>query len=310
MTDLKTGVFPRKQHRLRRAFAGLAVVLSGLLVGAAELQRFELTSEYLKAPVMVEVLLPEGADTAARLPVVYVLAAEPRTEGNRGLREIQRLGLADRHRILCVGVNFDTMPWYGDHATDPGIRHESHVVRRLVPEIDRRYRTQAGREGRWLLGFSKAGWGACTLLFRNPDVFGYAASWDAPLLFAREDFGTYLTAPHFGTAENFAGYLPAELARSHAAQFRDRARLVLAGSALFGGEPDQRFAATPHTEAMHRLFDELGIPHRYDPTLKFRHAWDSGWLEPTLAQLVEIARVHEKTTVSVNLSNAGALARP
>jgi hypothetical protein len=294
----------------RSTFGWLGLALLGCHVDAAELQRFELTSEFLKSPVVVEALVPDGTDASAHLPVVYVLAAEPRADGNRGLREIRRLGLADRHHVLCVGVNFDTMPWYGDHASDPGIRHESHLVRRLVPEIDRRYPTQAGREGRWLLGFSKSGWGACTLLFRHPDTFGYAASWDAPLLFAREDFGTYLTAPHFGTAENFARYLPTALARAHAATFRDRPRLVLAGSALFGGEPDKRFAAMPHTETMHRLLEELGLPHRYDPELKFRHGWGSGWLEPTLEHLVEIARADAKAVVPVNLSNAGALARP
>lgn len=295
---------------LHLGFGWLALGIVVLRVGAADLQRFELASEFLKASITVEVLVPDGADATARLPVVYVLAAEPRVDGNRGLAEIQRLGLADKHQIICVGVNFDTMPWYGDHATDPGIRHESHLVRRLVPEIDRRFPTRAERDGRWLLGFSKSGWGAFTLLFRNPDTFGFAASWDAPLLFAREDFGTYKTAPHFGTAENFAQYLPTELARSHAASFRDRARLVLAGTDLFGGEPNKRFAATPHTEAMHLLLDELAVPHLYDPTLKFPHGWSSGWLEPALAHLVEIARSGEKTATPVNLSNAGALARP
>src|SRR5688572_28299826 len=256
---------------IRWGIASLGLGILALSGAAAELQRFELVSEYLKAPVTVEVLVPDGVDATALLPVVYVLAAEPRTDGNRGLAEIQRLCLADKHRGICVGVNFDTMPGYSDQATDPGIGHESHIVRRLVPEIDRRYPTLAERDGRWLLGFSKSGWGACTLLFRNPETFGYAASWDAPLLFAQADFGTYLTAPHFGTAENFARYLPTALARARAPDFRDRPRLMLAGSALFGGEPDRRFAATPHTETMHRLLDELAIPHRYDPTLKFKH---------------------------------------
>jgi S-formylglutathione hydrolase FrmB len=295
---------------IRPGFGWLGFAVLALASRAAELSRFELASEFLKSPVMVEVLVPDGVAAGERLPVVYVLAAEPRADGNRGLAEIQRLGLADTHRVICVGVNFDTMPWYGDHATDPGLRHESHIVRRLVPEVDRRFPTRGERDGRWLIGFSKSGWGAFTLLFRNPETFGFAASWDAPLLFTLADFGTYKTGPHFGTPENFAQYLPAELAQSRAAPFRDRPRLVLAGSALFGGEPDNRFAATPHTEAMHRLLDELAIPHCYDPDLRFAHRWNSGWLEPTLAHLVGMARAGEKTSASVNLSNAGALARP
>ena len=33
-----------------------------------------------------------------------------------------------------------------------------------------------------MLGFSKSGWGACTLLLRNKELFGYAAAWDVPFM--------------------------------------------------------------------------------------------------------------------------------
>jgi hypothetical protein len=257
---------------------------------ADEIQSFELSSEYLKAPVCVEVVLPENYVASERHAVVYVLAAEPGVVGNRGLAEIRRLGLATQHDVICVGVNFDTMPWYGDHATDPGIRHESHLLHRVIPAVDRRYATRVDRDGRWLLGFSKSGWGAFTLLLRSPGTFGFAASWDAPLMFTAQDFGVYRTAPHFGTVETFAGYLPSGLARRPASGLRDRPRFVLAGSALFGGEPDGRFAATPHLETMHQIFEGAAVPHRYVPGLDFPHRWDSGWLEPVFRQLVEIAR--------------------
>ena len=272
---------------------GLLAVGLALSGSAGEIRRFELTSEYLKGAVGVEVLLPDHRAADERYPVVYVLAAEPGVGPNRGLAELARLDLANRHRVICVGVNFDTMPWYGNHASDPGIRHEDHLVRAVVPRIDREFPTQAARDGRWLLGFSKAGWGAFTLLLRNPEVFGFAASWDAPLMFAAADFGTYKTAPHFGTAENFARYLPAVLARDCAPRIRGRARLVLAGSAFFGPEPGGRFAGRPHTETMHRLLEELEIPHRYDPVLACEHRWNSGWIEPVLAHLAAIARAPE-----------------
>ncbi len=261
-----------------------------VLLWADEIQSFELSSEYLKAPVRVEVVLPGNYVESERHAVVYVLAAEPGAVGNRGLAEIRRLGLATRHGVICVGVNFDTMPWYGDHATDPGIRHESHLLRCVIPEVDRRYATRADRDGRWLLGFSKSGWGAFVLLLRNPGTFGFAASWDAPLLFTAHDFGVYQTAPHFGTVENFTGYLPSGLACRPAPELLDRPRFVLAGSDLFGGEPDGRFAATPHLETMHRIFEGAAVPHRYVPGLDFPHRWDSGWLEPVFRHLLEIAR--------------------
>jgi len=267
----------------------LSLMLPAIL-WADEIESFELSSEYLKAPVRVEIVLPASYNPSVRHAVVYVLAAESGVSGNQGLVEIRRLRLATRHGVICVGVNFDSMPWYGDHASDPGIRHESHLLHRVIPEVDRRYATRADRDGRWLLGFSKSGWGAFSLLLRHSEIFGFAASWDAPLLFAARDFGVYQTAPHFGTAENFARYLPSELARRPAAALLDRPRFVLAGGDLFGGEPDGRFAATPHLETMHRIFEAAAVPHCYVPALNFPHRWNSGWLEPTLRYLVEMAQ--------------------
>jgi len=278
------------QNRPVRWGWALALMLPAVL-WADEIESFELSSEYLRASVRVEVVLPASYDPSVRHAVVYVLAAEAGASGNRGLAEIQRLGLATRHDVICVGVNFDSMPWYGDHTSDPGIRHESHLLRRVIPEVDRRYATRADRGGRWLLGFSKSGWGAFSLLLRHSETFGFAASWDAPLLFAARDFGVYQTAPHFGTAENFLRYIPSELARCPAAALLDRPRFVLAGGDLFGAEPDGRFAATPHLETMHQIFEEAAVPHRYVPGLNFPHRWNSGWLEPTFRHLVEIARM-------------------
>ena len=58
--------------------------------------------------------------------------------------------------------------------------------------------------GRLLLGFSKSGWGAFSLLLRHPDVFGRAAAWDAPLMMNKP--GPYGSGDIFGTPENFARY--------------------------------------------------------------------------------------------------------
>ena len=48
--------------------------------------------------------------------------------------------------------------------------------------IEQHYPARADRDGRLLVGFSKSGWGAYSLLLRHPDRFGKAAAWDAPLM--------------------------------------------------------------------------------------------------------------------------------
>ena len=79
-------------------------------------------------------------------------------------------------------------------AHDPAGNVFSKVV---VPFVEKSYPVPAKCDSRLLLGFSKSGWGAWSLLLRHPDVFGRAAAWDAPLMMDR--FGKYGTSPIFGS---------------------------------------------------------------------------------------------------------------
>ena len=136
-----------------------------------------------------------------------------------GLSEIERLGLHDRHNLICVQPTFSHLPWYGDHATDKTIRQESHLVKVCMPLVDRKFR-QAKTQRRLLLGFSKSGWGAMSLLLRHPNLFAKAAAWDAPFTKKKPDqFGM---GPIFGTQSNFERYCLLNL------MSRDRSRLLKA----------------------------------------------------------------------------------
>ena len=181
--------------------------------------RYEVESPYQRGRNPIEVLLPDRfdpKDADKKYRVLYVLPVEPGIGGRwgDGLQEVRRADAHNRHGLICVAPAFDTLPWYGSHPTDPKIRHEDYLKRVVVPLVEGRYPTVAGREGRLLVGFSKSGWGAFTLIFRDPDFFGYAAAWDAPLMLSADDFGVFETGPHFGTKENFARYLPAKLAEA------------------------------------------------------------------------------------------------
>jgi len=54
-------------------------------------------------------------------------------------------------------------------------RYADHVVREIVPAIDRRYRTLARADGRALLGKSSGGFGALHLVMTHPGTFGAVA---------------------------------------------------------------------------------------------------------------------------------------
>ena len=292
-------------HRLLPAITATLIWATAIPVTAAEAeppQRLPLESEFVGPDAHVSVLLPEAYTTEpeARFRVLYVLPVEP-NDGRRfgdPLAVIQALGLHDKHRLICVEPAFDTWPWYGDHATNKQVRHDSHMVHAMIPFIEGQFRTLAKPEGRLLLGFSKSGLGAVSMLLRHGDVFGFAASWDAPLMFTDQQFGIWKTDEHFGTPDSMASQMPTALLRKHAAAFQDRPRLVITGKNKFGTFSDRRFPydGPSHTEAFHALADELGVPHVYNAEMAANHSWHKKWVGPLVDMLMKLASNPEVET--------------
>jgi S-formylglutathione hydrolase FrmB len=233
-------------------------------------------SEYQSAKTKIRVLLPDVLNKTARYPVLYVLTVEP-MEGARwgdGLLEAKKNDIANKYGMICVQPTFTEMPWYADHPTDAGIRQESHFLKVIVPFVDRTYPTLAERQGRLLLGFSKSGYGAFSLLLRHPDMFGKAVAWDAPLMVERPD--NYGMSDIFGSQANFEKYQISKLLNKQAAHLSGAVRLIHFGYGNF----------REHHQLAHRLMDELKIAHVYRDGPKRDHSWHSGWLPDALRMLV------------------------
>jgi len=225
-------------------------------------------SPYQDGETMVRVLMPDSLDEKRRYPVVYVLPVEPHLQDRYGdgPREVQKRDLHNRHAAIFVAPTFSALPWYADHPEKPGVRQESYFLRIVVPFVEQTYPATRKPAGRLLLGFSKSGWGAWSLLLRHPGRFGRAAAWDAPLMM--EKLGKYGTSGVFGMRANFDAYRPADLLRSHPERLRERSRLILIG---YGGFRD-------HHQRMHDLLTELGVPHAYRDGPQRKHDWHSGWV--------------------------------
>jgi arabinogalactan endo-1,4-beta-galactosidase len=236
-------------------------------------------SEYQSAKTKIRVLLPRPLEKGKRYPVLYVLPVEP-TDGVQwgdGLGEVRKTDLHNKYGMICVQPTFLQTPWFADHPTNPKIRQETYFLKVVVPFIDRIYPTLAGKEGRLVLGFSKSGCGAFSLLLRHPEVFGKAAVWDAPLMMERPD--KYGMADIFGTQENFEQYRIAALLRKEAAKLGEPVRLMQFGYGNF----------REHHQSAHRLMDELKITHQYRDGPKREHSWHSGWLPEVVQMLAEPA---------------------
>jgi poly(3-hydroxybutyrate) depolymerase len=235
---------------------------------------FKVDSPYLGRASTVEVLLPDKLEEGRTYRTLYVLPVEGGIGGQYGdgLAEVRKADAHNRYGLICVTMSFDSVPWYGAHATNPRIRHEEFIKRVVVPLVESRFPASGKPAGRLLIGFSKSGWGAISLLLRDPAFFGAACSWDAPLMMTEAKLG-YASKHHFGTPEQAAPYVPVNLVKQRAAELaKGPPRLTILGKNTFGGD----------TRKFHELLDAHGVPHRYDNELTFKHHWESGWVPKAL----------------------------
>ena len=235
----------------------------------------EVRSPYQRGVTTIRVLLPSQLDASKAYCVVYVLPVEAR-DGHRygdGLIEAKKANLANRHQAIFVQPMFSHLPWYADHPTDPEIRQESYLLKVVLPFVESHYPARTDAGGRLLVGFSKSGWGAFSLLLRHPGVFGKAAAWDAPLMMDRP--GPYGSGDIFGTVENFERYRISKLLEARAADLREEERLILLG---YGNFRDDQLRA-------HAFMQDLRIRHAYADGPQRKHEWGSGWLPEALDRL-------------------------
>ena len=229
----------------------------------------------------IRVVLPDRLEKGQRYPVVYVLPVEAGTANRygNGLLEVKKHDLANQHRAIFVAPTFSHLPWYADHPTNEQIRQETYFLKVVLPFIERTYSVRADADGRLLLGFSKSGWGAYSLLLRHPKTFGKAAAWDAPLMMGLPN--RYGMGDIFGTQANFEHYQITTLLARRADELPGRKRLILLGHGNF----------RDHHHKAHALMEQLKIDHEYRDGPARKHEWGSGWV-PEAVKLLLAAPKH------------------
>jgi acetoin utilization deacetylase AcuC-like enzyme/S-formylglutathione hydrolase FrmB len=228
------------------------------LPGGVSAVELAIESEAMGESMPALVLLPPSyaQRPAARYPVLYLLhcaGGDYRmwAQGTVLIRE-----LASRE-LIVVCPEGTPLGWYLDSPVRPQSAVETHLVRELIPRIDREFRTLAARSGRAIGGFSMGGHGAITLAAKHPDLFASAGS-----------FGGILDLPrwpgHWGLdvvlgplATNREAWI-AQSAMGMAGRFAKEA----AGMKLLIDCGLDDFAL-PENRAFHQRLGVLGVPHVY-----------------------------------------------
>ncbi len=159
-------------------------------------------------------LPPSYAKGARRYPVVYMLTGFTGT----GLSHLSWNAWseslperAERLGLEAIIVMPDCFTRYGGsqyiNSTATG-RYEDHLVRELVPWVDRRFRSVPRAGARAIMGKSSGGYGAIVQAMRHPEVFGLVACHSGDMAFAYcylPDFPKCLNtlAKHGGSVERY-----------------------------------------------------------------------------------------------------------
>lgn len=146
-----------------------------------EIVTLQLKSGLMKREMPYRVILPfrYKAEKEKLYPVIYLLHGLT-GHFNDWTERTKIAEYATEYRFIIV------MPeggdgWYTDSATASNDKYESYIIKELIPEIDRRFRTIANRENREIAGLSMGGFGAVKFGLKYPEKFALVGSFSGVL---------------------------------------------------------------------------------------------------------------------------------
>ena len=148
---------------------------------AAEVVTLKLASKLMARDMPYRLIVPPDYKTNPdqRYAVIYLLHGL--TGNNTNWTTLTKLSLyALKHNFIIVtpeGAN----GWYSDSVATPNDKFESYVVKELIPEVDKNYRTVATRDGRVIAGLSMGGYGSLKFGLKYPEMFSLVGSFSGAI---------------------------------------------------------------------------------------------------------------------------------
>ncbi len=150
--------------------------------GSVEVVNLRLPSKLMGREMPYRVAIPKAykeQPTSRRYPVIYMLHGL--TGSNANWFDRTKLTEYALHHDFIIVTPEGANGWYTDSLGDPNDRYESYIVKELIPEIDKTYRTIATRDGRAIAGLSMGGYGAMKFGIKYPGMFWISGSFSGAL---------------------------------------------------------------------------------------------------------------------------------
>ena len=143
---------------------------------SSSVQTVQLQSKLVNATLSYNVILPPDYRTssATRYPVLYLLHG---LDGHYS-DWVTRTNVADyaaQYRLIVVTPEGNN-GWYTDSVSTATDKYESYILKELIPDVGKRFRTIESRYGRGIAGLSMGGYGALKFGLKSPGTFAFAGS--------------------------------------------------------------------------------------------------------------------------------------
>ena len=144
----------------------------------ARVQTVALQSQLVGKTLPYNVVLPvnyeQPAARSTRYPVLYLLHGLTGHYDN-WTSKTRVSEYAAAHEIIIVTPEGND-GWYTDSQMAPAEKYETYIIRELIPDVDRRFRTVNARDGRAIAGLSMGGYGALKFGVKYPAMFAFVGS--------------------------------------------------------------------------------------------------------------------------------------
>ncbi len=231
-------------------------------------------------PFAVRVLAPTDPSPNYAHSFLYALSVGSGfTQENygSGLNVLQSLDVEDQYNTTIIEPVFPMDSWYADNPTDATIDYNTFMSTILPQWVDSHFST-TGDEKSLLLGFSKSGYGALDLLFKNPTEFDAAAAFDFPGdMTSYNGFGTS-SANDYGTQANFQNNyeLDQSFINANKAPFTTQDRIWISEGPDYANQ----------VADFNNLLTSQGVQDTFSSTQTGdAHTWTGGWVSGAVAGL-------------------------
>lgn len=148
---------------------------------SVSIRDLKLESRLMARAMPYRVILPAKyeANKTEKYPVVYLLHGLTGHFNNWADKTKLRDFAAGYQYIIVMAEGENG--WYTDSATVPNDKYESYIVKELIPEIDKNFRTIPDKNRRAIAGLSMGGYGSLKFGLKYPEMFALVGSFSGAL---------------------------------------------------------------------------------------------------------------------------------